>query len=89
MESHSLAEVVIPPGKSSERHYNRELEEIYYILQGQGEMKIDGEAFSLGAGDACLIQPGEAHQMINRQKEDLAFLAVCAPAWKSEDSFYT
>lgn len=89
VESHSLAEVVIPPGKSSERHYHQELEETYYILHGQGEMEIDGEAFTLQPGDACLIEAGEAHQIFNREKEDLVFLAVCGPAWKPEDSFYT
>lgn len=89
VESHSLAEVIIPPGRSSERHYHQELEETYYILQGQGEMEIDGKGFNLRPGDACLIEPGETHQIFNHGKGDLVFLAVCAPAWKPEDSFHT
>ncbi len=87
VESHSLAEVVIPPGKSSERHYHQELEETYYILQGQGEMEIEGKEFSMHPGDACLIEAGESHQIFNHGEEDLLFLALCAPAWKPEDSF--
>ena len=39
----SLAEATIAPGESTVRHYHRVAEEIYYLVQGTGEMEIDGE----------------------------------------------
>jgi mannose-6-phosphate isomerase-like protein (cupin superfamily) len=84
---HSLAEVVVPPGKSSEPHFHQTAEETYYLLQGAARMVIDGEEFGLEAGQACLIEPGEVHQIFNEGEDDLVFLAVCAPPWTDEDSF--
>jgi len=85
---HSVAVVVIPPGKSSHAHYHRVSEETYYILRGAARMVIDEHTFQLAPGQACLIQPGERHQIFNLGDEDLQFIAVCAPAWRSEDSVF-
>ena len=84
---HSLAYVVIPPGFSSPAHYHNVSEETYYILKGEARMIIDGYEFMLSPGQACLIMPGELHQIFNDRKVDLEFLAVSAPAWTSDDSF--
>jgi len=85
--NHSLARIVIPPGKSSGVHYHKLSQETYYILQGEGSMELDGESFILHPGTACNIQPGEVHFIENKGSVDLEFLAVCVPAWVSEDSF--
>ena len=84
---HSLAHITIPPGKSCALHFHKISEETYYILNGEGWMRIDQEEFSLHPGQACLIEPGENHQIFNRGQVDLEFLAVCAPAWVPEDSY--
>jgi len=84
---HSLAEVVIPPGKSSEPHYHKTAEETYYLLQGKARMDIDGKEFTLVSGQAVLIEPGEVHQIFNQGEGELRFLAVCSPPWTAEDSF--
>ena len=83
----SLALVIIPPGKSSLLHYHENSEETYFILKGEGWMRIDQQEFSLQPSQACLIEPGEVHQIFNRGESDLEFLAICAPAWVPEDSF--
>jgi mannose-6-phosphate isomerase-like protein (cupin superfamily) len=85
---HSLAHVVIPPGKSSFAHYHKVSEETYYILKGTSSMRIDTESFRLEPGHVCFIKPFETHQIFNEGKEDLEFLVVCAPAWTPDDSFF-
>ena len=85
--NHSLARIVIPPGKSSSAHYHKHSQETYYILQGEGLMDIDGEIHVLKPGTACHILPGENHRIENRGGINLEFLAICAPAWVPEDSF--
>jgi len=85
--NHSLARIVIPPGKSSSLHYHKKSQETYYILQGEGLLVVDGESYVLHPGTACNIQPGENHRIENQGSVDLEFLAICAPAWVAEDSF--
>jgi mannose-6-phosphate isomerase-like protein (cupin superfamily) len=86
---HSFVLVVIPPGKSSSAHYHKTSEETYYVLKGVGSMVVDTQEFQLRPGQACLIQPLELHQIFNKGEDDLEFLAVSAPAWTTDDSFFT
>jgi mannose-6-phosphate isomerase-like protein (cupin superfamily) len=88
-KGHSLAEIVIPPGKGSTPHYHRKSEESYLILSGRAEMHINTTQIKLRAGEAVLIEPMEVHQIQNVGEEDLVFLAVCVPAWHPDDSFET
>lgn len=85
---HSLAFVVIPPGKSSARHYHLVAEETFFVLQGTARMVIDDRDFPLMRGHACLIQPGEKHQIWNPGDKELQFIAVCAPPWVPTDSVF-
>ena len=87
--NHSFALVVIPPGKSSYAHYHKASEETYYVLKGVGSMVVDTQEFELRPGQACLIQPLERHQIFNKGEDDLEFLAISAPAWTPDDSFFT
>jgi mannose-6-phosphate isomerase-like protein (cupin superfamily) len=77
--------VVVPSGKLSPRHYHRVLEETYFVLQGKARMIIDGREFTLEPGEACLIMPGEVHQVFNDQEEALEFLVFCTPPWTPDD----
>ena len=54
-DGHSLAHIVILPGKASLAHYHKVSQESYYILSGQAEMVINGETMDLGPGDACRL----------------------------------
>ena len=46
----SLAEATLTFGQATERHYHRLSEEIYYLLEGTGEMELDGERQAVRAG---------------------------------------
>ena len=82
----SLAEASLPPGGATERHHHREAEEIYFLLEGEGTMEIDGETRTVGPGDAVLIPPGARHQ-ITAGDAGLRFLCACAPPYSHEDTF--
>lgn len=85
--NHSLARIIIPPGKSSTTHFHKISEETYYFLEGEGQMKVNQKDFSLQAGQSCYLAPGDIHYIKNTGDVDLEFLAVCTPAWIPEDSF--
>lgn len=88
VEKQSLAEAVLPAGGSTQRHYHRASEEIYFILEGEGTMDIDGKFQQVGPGDAILIPPDSWHQITANDEGRLRFLCCCAPPYSHEDTFF-
>jgi mannose-6-phosphate isomerase-like protein (cupin superfamily) len=86
IEKQSLAEARLAPGVGTTPHYHRATEEIYYILEGQGRMRIGGDENDVGPGDAIAIPPGEIHQITNTGGGVLKFLCCCAPGYEHEDT---
>lgn len=84
----SLAEAELQPGQPTQRHYHARAEEIYVLLEGDGEMEVDGERRSVGPGDAILIPPGAWHQ-IRAGESGARFLCCCAPPYSDEDTFFS
>jgi mannose-6-phosphate isomerase-like protein (cupin superfamily) len=87
VRNQSFAEASLEPGQATERHYHAESEEIYFVVQGAGEMELDGERRRVDVGDAVLIPPGARHQ-IRADADGLRFLCCCAPAYRHEDTFF-
>ncbi len=85
-EAQSLAEATLEPGQSTERHYHVAVEEIYLVLDGDGEMELDGERRAVEPGDAVLIPAGARHQITAGGR--LRFLCCCAPPYSHEDTFF-
>ncbi len=71
------------------RHYHRESEEIYYLVEGSGEMELDGESAPVAAGDAILIPPGAWHQIRAGAGGPLRLLCACAPPYRHEDTYFS
>ena len=84
--SRSLAEASLPAGGATQRHYHRRTEEIYFVLEGTGEMELDGTTRDVAPGDAVLIPPGARHQIVALSA--LRFLCCCAPAYSHDDTFF-
>jgi mannose-6-phosphate isomerase-like protein (cupin superfamily) len=81
----SLAEEVLPAGKSVQPHYHTETEEVYYILQGAGRMTVGSEVRAVAAGDAVFIPRGSIHTLENTGETPMTILLVCGPAYAYED----
>lgn len=89
IEKQSLAEARLPAGQSTTPHFHPKTEEIYYILTGQGEMRLGEELRVVGPGDAIAIPPGIEHQLTNTGSDLLKLLCCCAPAYEHEDTVLT
>lgn len=59
--------------------------EIYYILQGEGVMHIDGETKTVRKNNTILIPPNAEQFIENKQDVELQFLCVVAPPWQEEN----
>jgi mannose-6-phosphate isomerase-like protein (cupin superfamily) len=86
VEKQSLAEATMKPGQTTDRHYHKNSEEFYFILEGGAEMEVDGDAREVGPGDAILIPPGARHQITATSK--LRFLCCCAPPYDHADTYF-
>jgi mannose-6-phosphate isomerase-like protein (cupin superfamily) len=86
VRSQSLAEATLPAGAATDRHYHAASEEFYFLLDGRGEMEIDGETRVVAAGDAIMIPAGAWHQI--RAIDPLRFLCCCSPPYSHEDTFF-
>ena len=65
IRNQSLAEARLAPGTSTQEHYHKLVEEIYFITEGRGRMQIDGEVHEVCPGDAIAIPPGRRHKIWN------------------------
>lgn len=82
----SLAEASLPPGGKTECHVHREVEEVYYFLEGRGRILAGDDYFDVEPGDSVLHSPGVRHQTWNIGETPLVFLCLCAPAYEHDDT---
>jgi mannose-6-phosphate isomerase-like protein (cupin superfamily) len=68
----------------AEAHYHRELTEIYYVLEGEGHLEIDGDRVPLRPGTAVLIRPGARHRAVGK----LRILNIPVPAFDPADEHF-
>jgi mannose-6-phosphate isomerase-like protein (cupin superfamily) len=65
----------LKPGSSIGYHLQKE-DEIYYVISGNGKMKMNGETFAVKPGDAILTKPGSSHGIAPNPDNDLVILIV-------------
>ena len=82
---YSIAHAILETGAASLPHRLKTSSEVYFILEGNGEMHIDSEQAEVGAGQAVLIPPGSWQHIRNTGKVDLKFLCIVHPMWHAED----
>lgn len=81
---YSLAHAIVRPGEESMPH-RLKTSEVYYILEGSGDMFIDGESSPVSAGHTAYIPPDAVQYIRNTGHVDLKFLCIVDPAWRPED----
>jgi mannose-6-phosphate isomerase-like protein (cupin superfamily) len=84
----SLAEASLEPGRATKHPYHAESEEIYLIVDGGGELEVDGDRREVTAGDAILIPPGAWHEL-TAGRDGVRLLCCCVPPYSDADTFFT
>ena len=82
---YSIAFAKLGPGKSSIPHRLKTSSEVYFILEGVGEMHIDSEQAEVRPGQAILIPPGSWQHIRSTGEVELKFLCIVSPMWRAED----
>ncbi len=73
-----LATATLEPGKEIESHIDP-MEEIYFVLKGNGVMRVDDDEKQVKPGDATWIPVGSAHSLLNNGCEPCVILVVASP----------
>ena len=74
-----LAIARLAPGRRIEPHIDP-MEEIYFIMNGEGEMSVDNETKPVVPGDAIWIPTGSRHGLVNTGHQDCAILVIASIA---------
>jgi mannose-6-phosphate isomerase-like protein (cupin superfamily) len=84
-----LGYVVLEPNGGQVPWHNQEQEEIYFVLDGTGEMCLGDERQTITSGQAAHIPPGVFHQLTNTGDTPLTMIYCYGPAgdvahWRQE-----
>ena len=85
----SVGNVTLDPKGGQVPWHNQEQEEVYFIVEGTGEMCLGNERQILTAGQSAYIPSGIFHQLTNVGTTPLRMIYIYGPAgdvahWKQE-----
>lgn len=88
-EHFALGYVTLEPNGGQVPWHNQEQEEIYFVLEGTGEMCLGDERQVIRQGEMVFIPSGVFHQLTNIGAEPLRMLYCYGPAgevahWRQE-----
>ena len=70
--------------EDSRVHYHKKLTEIYLILEGSGQMELDGEKIPVKPFTAIFIKPGCRHRAVGK----MSIVNVCIPPFDTKDEWF-
>lgn len=81
----NLASVHLVDIKADARtHYHKRMTEIYVILEGTGEMELDGERIAVRPMSSIMIKPGCRHRALGQLK----IMNIAIPKFDLEDEWF-
>src|ERR1700681_4221266 len=85
----AMGNVTLDPEGGQVPWHNQEQEEIYFIVEGTGEMCLGEEKSAVTTGQAVFIPPGVFHQLTNTGSTPMRMLYCYGPAgdvahWRQE-----
>lgn len=83
----SVGTTCILPGKGMEPHVHYANEQFLYILQGEADVKFNGQEFHVKAGDHFSLESDTTHEALNTGDDPYMELMVTNPMPLAEGSF--
>ncbi len=68
--------LVLPPGAAEGTHRHTGVEEVYYVIGGDGEVSVGAETAAIHKGDAVPLQLNDAHGFKNTGTQDLELMII-------------
>lgn len=80
-----VKKIVIKPGQAPSYQYHHKRSEVWTIVQGIGELKLEEKISTVKYGDTIKIDVGSKHQIRNLGEVDLIFIEVQLGEYFGED----
>jgi mannose-6-phosphate isomerase-like protein (cupin superfamily) len=85
----ALGLVTLDPDGGQVPWHNQDQQEVYFVVEGTGEMCLGTEREAVGSGQAVAIPPGVFHQITNTGSTPLRLIYCYGPAgdvahWRQE-----
>ena len=80
-----VKEIRIKPGEAPSYQYHYKRSEIWVIVQGTAEVRLDDEIKNYGVGDVVTVPTKAKHQPKNIGEEDLIFIEIQLGEYFGED----
>ena len=71
-----VKKIVINPGESPSYQYHFKRSEIWVVIKGTGEVKIDGAILNLNTGEVIRIPVEAKHTITNTGDDELVFIEI-------------
>ena len=70
--------------QDSRAHYHKKMTEMYLVLEGEGQIELDGKLFPVKPMTAIYIQPGCRHRAIGKLK----IVNIPIPSFDEADEWF-
>ena len=71
--------LLLLPDQTLGGHYHNEVEETFYVIEGEGVFVVNGVEHPTKPGDAFRLEPGDRHDICNRSTEPLKVVFIKCP----------
>ncbi len=75
---------VVDISEDAREHYHKNMSEIYFVLEGEGEILLNSKGYPVKPGSTVLISPGTRH----KAKGKLKVIVVVIPPFDPRDEFF-
>jgi mannose-6-phosphate isomerase-like protein (cupin superfamily) len=75
----SVIEEEMPAGGTEVRHSHRKAQQVFYMLDGNALMEVEGRIVSLSTGQGLRIPSGVRHRIFNHSAASIRFLVISQP----------
>src|SRR3989454_3513536 len=69
----------LPPNSANTLHKHVRAEEFYFVVEGVGRIRVDGETLTVPKHGGVLVGPRQLRQVFNDTETDVLWLIVGAP----------
>jgi mannose-6-phosphate isomerase-like protein (cupin superfamily) len=82
---HTVASLhVVDIQEDARTHYHKQMTEIYLVLEGEGQMELDGKLVPVKPMTAIYIMPGCRHRAVGKLK----IINIPVPAFDEQDEWF-
>lgn len=71
--------ILLLPGQKLGGHYHEQVEETFYVLQGQGIFTVNGRDYPAREGDAFRMESEDRHDIRNESNQPLKLVFIKCP----------